>query len=73
MTKYIIHRAGANERWDNTAYKYFQNCYDIQKIIQNNPQTAITPEITEGETIKIPIEEGEKEADKTQLPIWKQQ
>lgn len=73
MTKYIFHTTGTNERWDNIAYKYYKNSYNIQSIIDSNPHAAISPVIKEGIILKIPIDVENKQNNKNALlPIWKQ-
>ena len=72
--KYAFYKTGHNERWDNIAYKYYKNSYDIQKLIEANPHIPINTVIPPETEITIPIEEISKLKKSTSvLPIWKQQ
>lgn len=70
-SKYIEHKAQAGERWDDLAYRYYGNCFQVNEIIDANPQIGISPFLPEGETIIIPIlEETTKQTNNENLPIW---
>lgn len=72
-SKYIEHKAQACERWDDLAYRYYGNCFQVNEIIDANPQIGISPFLPEGETIIIPIlEETTKQTNNENLPIWQQ-
>lgn len=72
MTKYIFHTIGHNERFDNIAYKYYSNCYNIAPIIEANPHIPICAILPEGQVLKIPINDDNNQIDKSLLPVWKQ-
>lgn len=72
-SKYIIHKAEANERWDNLAYKYYGDCFKYKQIIEANPDTAISPFLPAGENIIIPFTETATTEEEEELPIWKTQ
>ena len=71
MTNYIFHTTGSNERWDNIAYQYYKDSYNIQPIIDANPHISINTRLQEGIILKIPIEEKSETTNKKLLPIWK--
>lgn len=73
-SKYIEHKAQAGERWDDLAYKYYGNCFQVNEIIEANPDIAISPFLPEGETIIIPIPEDHTTSlsNTESLPVWKQ-
>ena len=73
-SKYIEHKAQAGERWDDLAYKYYGNCFQVAEIIDANPQIGISPFLPEGEIIIIPILEKTTQTKTTNesLPIWQQ-
>lgn len=72
-SKYIEHTAQAGERWDDLAYKYYGNCFQVNEIIEANPQIGISPFLPEGETIVIPILESKTSSTSNEsLPIWQQ-
>lgn len=68
--KYIFHIVGHNERWDDIAYKYYGNCYNIKPIIEANPHLKIESILREGVEIIIPVDESVKN-DTSLLPPWK--
>lgn len=71
-SKYVEHTAQAGERWDDIAYKYYGNCFQVNEIIDANPQIGISPFLPEGETIIVPIyEETNLNSNNESLPIWK--
>ena len=72
MTNYIFHKTIQNERWDNIAYKYYKNSYNIKPLLEANPHASGAEILPEGEVIKIPIDKDITENDKSKLPIWKQ-
>lgn len=70
MTEYFFHTVSTGERWDNIAYKYYKNSYDIKPIIEANSYIPVDTELEEGTTIKIPVIKTGN-SDKTLLPKWK--
>ncbi len=72
-SKYIIHKAQSNERWDDLAYRYYGDCFRYKQIIEANPDVAISPFLPAGAQIIIPFTENSTTKDEAELPIWKQQ
>lgn len=70
-SKYIIHIAQEDERWDDLAYKYYGDCFKYAPIVESNPDIEISPFLPVGAEIIIPITE-QRTADTEGLPIWKQ-
>jgi phage tail protein X len=69
-TQYIV-REG--ERWDTVAYKAYGRASLFHEIILANPLVPITPRITGGTVLNIPvIDEVTVQTDKEKLPPWKQ-
>lgn len=60
-----------NDRWDLIAYEYYNNALLYEEIIKANPEIKITPVLTEGIQIKVPVLQ-EKTTIQFELPPWKQ-
>lgn len=72
-SKYKIHTAQENERWDDLAYRYYGDCFKYKAIIEANPDVEISPFLPAGAQIIIPFTENSTTKDEAELPIWKQQ
>ena len=74
-SKYVEHKAQAGERWDDLAYKYYGNGFQVSGIIKANPDIAISPFLPENETIIIPIPEDDTNllSNQDSLPVWKRE
>ena len=73
FSKYVEHKAQAGERWDDIAYQYYGNCFQVNEIIDANPHIGISPFLPEGETIIVPIlEKSNKQSTNESLPVWQQ-
>lgn len=70
MSEFIFHTTKQNERWDNIAYQYYGNTYNIKPLIEANPHIKINGIISANQTIKIPIIKDESD-NSLLLPIWK--
>lgn len=71
-SKYKIHIAQENERWDDLAYKYYGNCFQYKPIIEANPAVAISPFLPAGAKIIIPFNETITQSDNEVNLPWKQ-
>lgn len=68
-TQYIV---SEGERWDTIAQKAYGRASLMQPIIEANPTVPITPRLTGGTVLLIPvIDEVEVKTDKELLPPWK--
>ena len=72
-SKFIEHITQAGERWDDLAYKYYGNCFEVNEIIKANPDIEISPFLPEKTRIIIPIFEKKTSSTNSEnLPVWKQ-
>lgn len=60
------------DRWDTIAYKAYGDASMVSGIIEANTASVISPVLTAGMRLVIPIlETGEVEIDSELLPPWK--
>lgn len=69
--KYIFYIVAHNERWDDIAYRYYGDCYNIKPIVEANPHLKIEGILPEGVEIIVPIDEKSVKNDDSRLPVWK--
>jgi phage tail protein X len=72
--KVILHRTGANERWDTLAWKYYGNPLAYRRILEANPALDIGPVLPSGVTVLIPVlplAEVQTVLPSKDLPPWK--
>lgn len=70
MTEYYNYITKENDRWDLISYQYYNDSTLYEKIIQANPNVAITPTLEAGIKLKIPVIETSDEIT-TDLPPWR--
>lgn len=70
QTQYIVKEG---ERWDSIAYKAYGRASLMHDIILANPLVPVTPRISGGTVLTIPIiSDNNVKTDKELLPPWKQ-
>lgn len=72
-SKYKIHTAQENERWDDLAYMYYGDCFKYKAIIEANPDVEISPFLPAGRQIIIPFSETITQTENEVNLPWKQQ
>ena len=55
MTEYYSYITKDNDRWDSIANKFYKNPSLYEPIIKANPEVSITPVLSAGIKLKIPI------------------
>lgn len=70
QTQYIVKEG---ERWDTVAYKAYGRASLFHAIVESNPAVPVTPRITGGTVLNIPLlSDNSVKTDKELLPPWKQ-
>ncbi len=67
--EYIEHISKDGERWDQISYEYYGDSTLYEQIIKANPYIPITPILSSGLTIRIPILEDTTDTT-TITPPW---
>lgn len=68
---YIRYIAKDGDRWDELAYIYMGDAFNITPIIEANPLVPIRPELEGGTVLFIPIFDPEPLIAFNNLPPWK--
>jgi phage tail protein X len=69
-TQYV---AKGGERWDTVAHRAYGRASLFSGIISANPSVPITPKLTSGTVLIIPVlDDVASKTDKELLPPWKQ-
>jgi nucleoid-associated protein YgaU len=72
MSDFVEYIVKDGERWDTIAQKAYGNPALYEGIIEANQSTVISPILTAGTRLKIPIlNQAEIEIDSELLPPWK--
>ena len=69
MQTYLEHIVKQSERWDTLAYKYYGNPFEVNRLIDANPQVAFCEELPLGQTIYIPVIK-EPPTSNLDMPPW---
>jgi phage tail protein X len=67
---YHIHITQEGDRWDLLAYRYYGDALRFEPIVAANPAVAITPVLSGGLTLYIPVLEVQPEY--SPVPPWRQ-
>jgi len=70
MSEYYTYITKDNDRWDLIAYQYYGDATKYEPIISANPNVSITPTLTAGIKLKIPVIETDSTI-KFTLPPWR--
>lgn len=70
MTEYYSYITKDNDRWDLISYKFYKTANLYEDIIKANPEVEITPTLSAGIKLKIPVLDDSKTI-KFELPPWK--
>lgn len=69
--EYTSHTAVEGDRWDELAYRYLGDSFNISPIIEANPLIPIRTEIPSGSVLFIPVFDPQPLQDFNNLPPWK--
>lgn len=67
----LEHITSEGDRWDLLAWEYYGDASQYEPIIAANPEVMITPILTTGIRLLIPIIEDAELIDTEDLPPWK--
>lgn len=71
MQSYMTHIAKQGERWDSIAYYYYANPFAYGELIRANPHLPITPTLSAGDIVAVPIVANtNQDVIKQELPPW---
>ena len=70
MTEYYSYVTKDNDRWELISYKFYKTPNMYEEIIKANPKVEITPTLSAGIKLKIPVLE-ESKTIQFDLPPWK--
>lgn len=71
MQGYMTHIARQGERWDSIAYRYYANPLAYGELIRANPHLPITPTLSAGAVVAVPIVASTNATViKQELPPW---
>lgn len=65
---YLNHITTEGERWDLLAYRYYGNALLYERIVTANPHVPLTPTLSSGLTLSIPLIEQQDLSE--DLPPW---
>lgn len=71
ITECLEHITSEGDRWDLLAWEYYGDASQYEPIIVANPEVMITPILTAGIRLLIPIIEDAELIDTEDLPPWK--
>lgn len=69
MSSLLIHTCNEHDRWDLIAYRYYGTIDEMGRIIDANPQLALSEGLTAGTTVFVPIIQ-KSQAKNQNLPPW---
>lgn len=69
MSSVLIHTCNEHDRFDLIAHRYYGTVDEIGRIIDANPQLALSETLTAGTTVLVPIIQ-KSQAKNTNLPPW---
>jgi nucleoid-associated protein YgaU len=68
---YLTHTTLDGERWNALAYRYYGDALQYERIVAANPHVPLTPTLTGGQTLLIPVIEDSQAVAIEDLPPWK--
>ncbi|MBS1776035.1 MAG: tail protein X [Bacteroidetes bacterium] len=72
MSKTIQYITSEGERWDTVSFKVYGTPFEIDRLIQANPNVPVTSRLKGGTVLEVPVmEEYTVTPDKELLPPWK--
>ncbi|KFK91881.1 membrane protein [Serratia sp. Ag1] len=67
---FLEHITKEGERWDQLAYRYYHDPLGYPRIIAANPHVAITPVLSSGILLLIPVIEADDNTLLEDTPPW---
>lgn len=69
MSSVLIHTCVEHDRWDLIAHRYYGTVDEIGRIIDANPQIALSETLTAGTQVFVPII-AKSQVKNNNLPPW---
>lgn len=70
MTEFLVYTTLEGDRWDLIAWQMYGDAWAFEPIVAANPHIPISPVLTGGLQLRIPLRE-QLELEAAALPPWK--